>query len=82
MKIMYLYKWPESMKLRRDVRMSSGEFMNINKDRTDIHNKMCAGLLVTVPEDIFHAEDCVDFKLGVAKARQGSIRINGKVRSI
>ena len=44
--------------------------MNINKDRTAIYTKMCAGLLVMVLEDILHAEDCVDFKLGVAKAGQ------------
>ena len=79
---MFLYKWPESMMNKKDVPMSSGEIMKINKDRTTVYSIMYAGLLAMVPADIFHAEDCVDFKLGVAKARQGSIRINGKGRSI
>ena len=44
--------------------------MNINKDRTAVYTKMCAGLLAMVLEDILYAEDCVGFKLGVAKAGQ------------
>ena len=50
--------------------MNSGETMEINKDRTAVYSKVYTGLLDIVPEDIFYAEDCVDFKLGVGKARQ------------
>ena len=42
--------------------------MKINKDRTAVYSKVYAGLLAMVPEDIFNAEDCIDFKLGVGKA--------------
>ena len=58
------------MMQNRDVRKSSGVIMKINKDRTAVNSKVYAGLLAMVPEDIFNAEDCVDFKLGVAKAGQ------------
>ena len=53
--------------------MSSGGIMKINKERTVVYSKVYEGLLAMVPEDIFNAEDCVDFKWGVGKAMAKAI---------
>ena len=68
MKIMYLYRWLDRMMKKIDVRASSGVIMKINKDRIAVYTKVYADQVATVIEDIFNAEDYVDFKLGVGKA--------------